>query len=138
LIKDCARPNLGNHVLWCLGRLGARVPLYGPANTTLPRETAERWLEALLARTYAPGRESTDAVFALGQLARVSLDRARDVGSDTQSKVLATMATLGASADELRPVREFAEFASAEQGVALGDTLPVGLRLVGQAESAEV
>ena len=65
--------------LWCLGRLGARVPLYGPANTVVHPEKASRWVGSLLGRTFAPGRETADAVFALAQLARVSGDRARDL-----------------------------------------------------------
>lgn len=138
LVKDLSRPALANHVLWCLGRLGARVPLYGPANTTVVKETAERWLDALLVRPYAPGRESADARFALGQLARVSGDRARDVDADLRGRVLVKMADLGASDDELRAVREYTEREAAEQGVALGDALPVGLRLIGAPESAGV
>ncbi len=43
------------HVLWCLGRLGARVPLYGPANTVIRKETAEDWARTLLGRSFAPG-----------------------------------------------------------------------------------
>jgi hypothetical protein len=138
LVKELSRPTLGGHVLWCLGRLGARVPLYGPANTTVARETAGRWLDALLARAYAPGRESSDAVFALGQLARVSGDRARDVDPDLRDRVTEKMTLLGATDDDLRPVREYTERAAAEQGVALGDALPVGLRLITESESAGV
>ncbi len=47
------------------GTARARVPLYGPANTVVLKETAERWTKALLGRTFAPGRETTDAIFAL-------------------------------------------------------------------------
>ena len=31
-------------MLWAIGRLGARVPLYGPLNTVVPAETAADWL----------------------------------------------------------------------------------------------
>ena len=41
LLKESPQGGPGAHVLWCLGRLGARVPLYGPANTVVLRETAE-------------------------------------------------------------------------------------------------
>jgi hypothetical protein len=138
LVKDLSRPNLGNHVLWCLGRLGARVPLYGPANTTVGTETAARWLDSLLARDFASGRESSDAVFALGQLARVSGDRARDIDPELRSLVLARMARLGATDVDLHPVREYTQREATEQGVALGDALPVGLRLISEPESAGV
>ena len=59
LIKDLsrapARPGLAGYALWCLGRLGARVLLYGPANASVPRATAERWIEALARPHARPG-----------------------------------------------------------------------------------
>ncbi len=84
------------YVLWCLGRLGARVPLYGPANTVIRKETAEDWARSLLGRSYAAGRETGDAIFALAQLARVANDRARDLDQSLRGKVLARLAELGA------------------------------------------
>ena len=48
--RDCpgqgarAARHSGGHVLWCLGRLGARVPLYGPANTVV-RDGGRRALD---------------------------------------------------------------------------------------------
>lgn len=129
LIKDLGRPNAAPHALWCVGRLGARVPLFGPANTVVPRETAERWLGALVDRPFAPGREAADAIFALAQLARVSGDRARDVDETLRSRVLSRLETLGADEAMLRPVREYHEIETAQQDQALGDALPIGLRL---------
>ncbi len=135
LVKELARPNMANHVLWCLARLGGRVPLYGPANTTVPRETAERWCLVLLDRPIQPGRETTDAVFALTQLARVSGDRARDLDESLRARVLARLEALGADEAAMRPVREYHELEAAQQGQVLGDALPVGLRLVGGTET---
>jgi molecular chaperone DnaK (HSP70) len=132
LIKELARPNLPNYVLWCLGRLGARVLLYGPANTAVPRETAERWTLALLDRSFVPGRETTDAMFALAQLARVSGDRARDHDEPLRARVLDRLTALGADETLLRPIREYHELEAEQQGQALGDALPVGLRLAGE------
>ncbi len=131
LVKDLARPAVSGYALWSLGRLGARVPLYGPANTAVPRDTAARWTRSLLDRPFAPGREAADALFALSQLARVSGDRARDLDESLKGEVLARLTALGADEATLRPVREFHELGAAQQGQALGDALPVGLRLVG-------
>ena len=36
-----------NAAVWALGRIGARVPLYGPLNTVVPAEVAERGPSAL-------------------------------------------------------------------------------------------
>ena len=73
-------------LLWCLGRLGARVPLYGLANTVVRREAAERWIDALLNRAFAPGRETSDAIFALSQIARYSGDRSRDLPDSLRTR----------------------------------------------------
>ena len=132
LIKDLTRPNPGNHVLWSLGRLGARSLLYGPANTAVTRETANTWLNALLDREYTTGRETTDAIFALGQLAKISGDRSRDIDPDHRERVIKKLEKLGASDEVMRPIREYTEREAGEQGQVLGDALPIGLRLIGE------
>jgi hypothetical protein len=136
LIKD-RTPIPASTSLWCLGRLGARVPLYGLANTAVRKEAAERWLEPLLARQYPPGRETAEAVFAISQLARVANDRARDIDEDLRSRVIHRLAELGADEAVLRPVREYHELLTAQEGQALGDALPIGLRLLSDADSAK-
>jgi hypothetical protein len=138
LVKELRRggvrpgPAVAGYALWCLGRLGARVLLYGPANASVPRETAERWIEALLGHTPAPGREAADMAFALAQLARLAGDRARDIDDALRTRVLARLAELGADSATIRPVREYHELETEQQGQALGDALPVGLRLLGE------
>lgn len=138
LIKEVEKPSLPPYLLWCLGRLGARVPLYGPANTTTRREKVQTWILSLVDREFQQGRESADAIFALGQLARVSGDRARDVDADVRERVVEKLAELGASDAQIHPVREFSERADEEQGLALGDALPVGLRLITPSEAVSM
>jgi molecular chaperone DnaK (HSP70) len=130
LLRELSSRSAGSHVLWCLGRLGARVPLYGPANAVVHQNAAERWTKALLGRSFAPGRETGDAIFALAQLARVANDRARDLDDSLRAEVLTRLSQLGADEAVLRPVREYHELESAQQVQALGDTLPIGLRLL--------
>jgi molecular chaperone DnaK (HSP70) len=129
LLAEVSRQSLPGHVLWCLGRLGARVPLYGLANTVVARDAAERWVEILLNRQYAPGRETSDAIFALSQLARFSGDRARDLTDALREQVLTRLEQLEAEESILLPVREYHELEAAQEGQALGDSLPIGLRL---------
>jgi hypothetical protein len=133
LVKDLDRPDLGGYVLWCLGRLGARVPLFGLANTVVRREIAENWIERLLNRSATSGREISDLIFALSQIARFSGDRARDINDDLRSRVIERLELLGGEESTLRPVREYHELESSQQGEALGDALPIGLRLIGEA-----
>ena len=135
LAKEIARPGaVPPYALWSLGRLGARVPLYGPANAVVPPDKASRWAQALLDRTFAPGRETQDATFALAQIARMAGDRARDLDDPVRAAVLSRLADLGADDATLAPVREYQELATAQQGQALGDALPAGLRLLATGE----
>jgi hypothetical protein len=136
LFRDSVRLIGDGHALWCLGRLGARVPLYGPANTVVSKSAAERWASRLLERTFAPGRETADAIFALGQLARVAGDRTRDFDDSLRAAVLTRMEDLGADETTMQPVREYHELEQSQQAQALGDSLPIGLRLV-SASTAE-
>ena len=107
-----------------------RVPLYGPANTAVRKETAERWIKALLGRPFAPGRETADAIFALVATRRVANDRARDIDDDTPPRRPRRLTELGADETVLRPVREYHELETAQEVQALGDSLPIGLRLL--------
>jgi hypothetical protein len=54
---------------WVVGRLGARVSLYGQAQNVVPPEVAQRWLDALLALDW---RRVEQAAFAAVQIARLS------------------------------------------------------------------
>ena len=64
------------------------------------------------------------------QLARVASDRARDLDESLREEVLARLTELGADETALRPVREYHELETAQQVQALGDSLPIGLRLL--------
>ena len=62
--------------LWALGRLGARIPFYGPLDQVISSQEASHWLHRLLALNL----EATDALArTLVQLARTTGDRARDL-----------------------------------------------------------
>ncbi len=128
------RGAIPNYLLWSIGRLGARVPLYGPANTVVAKAKAESWLKVLLERPFAEGRETTDGTFALIQLARVSNDRTRDLEPELRQAVAERLRTLGVAEDQVVPVLEYREASAAQQGEALGDSLPVGLRLLSASE----
>ena len=65
-----------------------------------------------------------------GPVARVSGDRARDLDEPLRAEILDRLAAMGADDDTLGPVREYRELEAAQQGQALGDALPVGLRMV--------
>jgi hypothetical protein len=102
------------------------VPFHGSAHLTVPAAAAEEWAARLLALP-SPRRE---LVFPLGQLARRSGDRARDVGEATRAAVLGALAEAQAPEETVRAVREGAPPSEAEEGRIFGESLPPGLRLV--------
>jgi hypothetical protein len=78
---------------WALGRLGTRVPVYGPLNTLVPVEVVETWTQRLLALDADPafvrraGELPPSAVFVGMQLARRTGDRYRDVSDQLRAAV---------------------------------------------------
>lgn len=65
--------------LWCLGRLGARKLLYGPANLVLPSTTVARWVEQLVVLP--------EALEAVAMMGRVTGDVARDLAPATVESI---------------------------------------------------
>jgi hypothetical protein len=120
------------HLLWALGRLGARVPFHGSAHLVVAPEVAAGWIDRLLALG-VPRRE---LVFPLAQLARRSGDRARDVDDAFRARALAALAEGGAPEETLRSVREVAQASEEEERRIFGDSLPPGLRLVEEESTA--
>ncbi len=69
------------------------------------------------------------ALFAAVQLARLSGDRSRDLDDSRRVAIVDTLRTAGASPGWERLVSEAVGMEGADEARALGDTLPVGLRL---------
>lgn len=112
--------------VWALGRLGARVPLYGSGHRTVPATQATVWLTLLLDQ----GLKQIDgAAFAVTQLARLTGDRTRDLEPEIRTRALEALEKAGAPPSWLRLLSEIVVLESADEARALGDTLPIGLRL---------
>jgi hypothetical protein len=111
--------------LWALGRLGARVPLYGPLDTVVAPERAAAWLGAILGHVWP---EPARLAFSVAQLARRTGDRARDVDDQVRARVAGWLEEAHATRAALL-VKEVVALETREQQVAFGDTLPAGLRL---------
>ena len=112
--------------LWALGRIGARVPLYGQLNGVLPAEVAERWARALIRGNLKRGEE---LFFAVAQLTRVTGDRYRDVSSDAREEILRWMKAAAAPRHLLDLIERGGAWRDAEQDLVFGEALPRGLRI---------
>jgi len=112
-------------MIWALGRLGQRVPAYGPLNTVAPGAVAARWLEALMHDTQ-PGEMDR---FAVMQMARTTGDRYRDLPAALREDTANWLEDNQAPDHYITLVREGGELQREEQGQVFGEALPMGLRM---------
>jgi hypothetical protein len=112
-------------LVWCVGRIGARVPMYGPLNVVVPADAAAAWCRTLL--DLKAGELPVN--FALMTLARKTGDRYRDVDQATRDRVLNRLQQSDAAAHLIELVKNGGTLAGEEQGRMFGESLPSGLRL---------
>ncbi len=112
-------------LVWSLGRVASRVPLYGPLNTVVPPETAGNWLRGLFDQATA---DPTEAL-AVMQIARRTDDRYRDLPEKTRQKAANWLEERAASGHFIALVLDGGTLDSDEAGLVFGEALPQGLRL---------
>jgi molecular chaperone DnaK (HSP70) len=122
--------------LWALSRLGARVPLYGPLNAVIAPAKVGDWLAQLCAWDWP---EPDKAAFPLAQLGRRTGDRTRDLDDAARARLAAVVRAMPGGERAAVLVEQVVELEAREERVALGDSLPAGLKLAiddGNAEGA--
>ncbi|MDB5744107.1 MAG: putative chaperone protein HscA/DnaK [Polaromonas sp.] len=113
--------------LWALGRIGARQPFHGSPHDVVAPETADAWLDTLLAFDW---KRVEAAAFAAVSLCRVTDDRARDLPLARREQVMARLRTSHAPASWIEMVRHKVELDEAVERRVLGESLPPGLKLI--------
>jgi hypothetical protein len=113
-------------VTWAVGRIGARVPLYGPLNSVVPVEAASKWLKQLT----AAGDGDPVCALAVMQMARRTDDRYRDLPEKQRAKILKWLEAAEAPAHFVELVRDGGQLDTEEQGLVFGEDLPKGLRIL--------
>ena len=112
--------------VWALGRIGARVPLYGSGHKSVNADQASAWLSQLLDQ----GLRGTDGTaFAVTQLARLTGDRSRDLDDAVRTRAVDALRSAGAAVEWVRMLTDVVVLEAADEARALGDTLPIGLRI---------
>jgi molecular chaperone DnaK (HSP70) len=112
---------------WALGRLGARVPFYGPLNCVVPPEAATRWAASLLALPELTAHVAT----AVSQLAARTDDPLRDVEPDFRQEVIQRLEAAGTGEEILEGLRTYMPRSRDAAVRIFGESLPEGLRLLG-------
>jgi hypothetical protein len=111
--------------IWALGRLGARVPFYGPLNCVVPAGAAERWAVSLLALP-----ELTPAVAtAISQLAARTDDPLRDIEPEFRQRAIGLLQEAGIADELFESLRAYKPRSRAADVLLFGESLPEGLRL---------
>ncbi|MBO0797246.1 MAG: molecular chaperone DnaK, partial [Blastocatellia bacterium] len=114
--------------LWSLGRLGARIPLYGPLNCVPPVESASSWISSLLQL-----HEITpDVASAIVQLGALTGDPQRDIDGDLRWSALVRLNEAGMTEGLLESLREYIPPGRSDAIRIFGESLPEGLRLSGK------
>lgn len=126
LIKVKEQP-ANQSFLWSLGRLGARIPLYGPLNCVIPAEVAAQWMRSLLRLAEL----TPDVASAVVQLGARTNDTHRDVDADARWDAMVRLNEAGLTGALIESLREYVPPGRSDAVRIFGESLPEGLRLVG-------
>jgi molecular chaperone DnaK (HSP70) len=113
--------------LWSLGRLGARIPLYGPLHSVVAAETAGEWLKALLELPAF----TTLTASAIVAIARRTDDSSRDIDDAIRDQAICRLKALCVAEDTIEPLSKYVLPERADAVRSFGESLPPGLQVVG-------
>jgi molecular chaperone DnaK (HSP70) len=133
LIDRLRKDSRNRSLWWAIGRLGARMPFYGPLNSVVQPTVASGWIDRLQ-RT----PPTVDTAAAIVQIAARTGDSARDVTEDVRTRVLDVLAAAHISSEILRPLVEVVPPSPLDFAQALGESLPEGLKLDGGGGQTQV
>ena len=112
--------------LWSLGRLGARIPLYGPLHSVAPAEVAGVWLKALLDLSTFTAATSSAIVL----IARRTDDRSRDIDDAVRELAISRLMQLGIGEETIQLLSKYIPPERADAVRSFGESLPPGLQLL--------
>ena len=115
--------------LWALGRLGARIPLYGPLHCVVAAETAGEWLMALLDLSTL----TAAAASAILAIAQCTGDSSRDIEESIRVQAISRLAEFGIAEAAIATVSHYVAPERADAVRSFGEPLPQGLQLVSSA-----
>ena len=118
----------GDFAYWALGRLGARVPLYGPPEEAVAKERVEAWLDRLLGLDWQKHR---GIALAVVHMARLCGDATRDLAEPLRLTVVERLRAIDCAEHLVKLVLEVTVLEDQERAQLFGDALPTGLRLAG-------
>ncbi len=126
ILRGIEAGKAGPQGLWCLGRLGARMPVHGGLEGVVPTDRVEDWIDRALTLR---GKRIEHLALALTLMTRRTDDRSRDVDEDLRDRVLQRLPRERAQTSWVRMVQEVVADEPIDRRM-LGESLPPGLRLL--------
>jgi len=134
LVRRVRRETGNASLLWAIGRLGARAPLYGPLSSVVPPQDASRWLDGLLSiKVITP-----EIAAAIVQIAARVGDPLRDLDREQLARARTGLHQSGIDGEALRPLEEVMAGSTFDANRVFGEPLPAGLRLDVAPDGGEV
>lgn len=109
---------------WAMSRFGARELLYGPADRVVPPNAASEWIETILEKDWKNPRP---VVTALGQMARKTGDRTRDLTPSITDRAIEWMSQFDYAGPHIKLIKEITPLAKHEASAIFGESLPSGI-----------
>ena len=117
-------------LLWTLGRLGSRMPVYATLQQVVSASRVQSWVEKLLNLDQAwIAKNSAMVSLCLMQMTRRTEDRYRDIPPSVRERVATQLVQLGAPALQIELVLQGGGLDQASADSIVGETLPLGFRL---------
>ena len=112
--------------LGSLGRLGARIPLYGPLHSVVTAEIAGEWLKVLL--DLSTFTAITGSAIVL--IARRCDDRSRDIDDAIREQAISRLMALGIAEETIQLLSKYVPPERADAVRSFGESLPPGLQVI--------
>ena len=112
--------------LWSLGRLGARIPLYGPLHSVVAAEIAGEWLKTLLELSTFTAVTASAIVL----IARRIDDRSREIDEPIRQQAISRLLALGSAEETIQLLSKYVPPERVDAVRSFGESLPPGLQLV--------
>ena len=111
--------------VWALGRIGSRIPVYGPLECILPGQWVESWLDHLMKEDF---KKHPDAAFASVLLARRTGDAGLDLEEGRVAVLIEKLQRAKCPSAWLDLIRNSGPWSEQDQKRLYGESLPPGLK----------
>ena len=129
-IKKKKLEHLRGAMLWTLGRMGCRRPVYATLQQVVPASVVQGWIEKLLSLEDAVFVDCLEPMsLCMMQLAVKTHDRYRDHSSSLRDRVVHRLEEAGAPKTHIDLISSGGKLDDSMEESILGDSLPLGFRL---------